>query len=89
MPEKNNMEIYRHYGMEEDKKAVAAGEIKGVDFVIGKEADIEELTRNMAGFGTEQSQRVTIEYDKGYGYFIVKRTQMEYGAPKEAPQKPD
>ena len=37
----------------------------------------------------EKSQRVTIEYDKGYGYFIVKRSQMEYGVEniKRPPKK--
>ena len=50
-----------------------SGEYKKVDFLIGKEEDIKELTNNMAGFGIEESQTVIIEYDKGYGHFIVKR----------------
>ena len=81
--EKTTLEVYQHYGMEQDKKDVESGNLKGVDFLIGKEEDIVKLTRNMAGFGAEKSQRVIIEYDKGYGYFIVKRSQMEYGASKE------
>lgn len=83
--EKTTLEVYQHYGMEQDKKDVESGKLKGVDFLIGKEEDIVKLTRNMAGFGAEKSQRITIEYDKGYGYFIVKRSQMKYGASKEAP----
>ena len=71
--------------MEQDKKDVESGKLKGVDFLIGKEEDIVKLTRNMAGFGAEKSQRITIEYDKGYGYFIAKRSQMKYGASKETP----
>ena len=83
--EKTTLEVYQHYGMEQDKKDVESGNLKGVDFLIGKEEDIVKLTRNMAGFGAEKSQRVTIEYDKGYGYFIAKRSQMKYGASKETP----
>ncbi len=86
--EKTAHEVYQHYGLEKDKKEVELGKISGVDFLVGREKDIDQLTRNMAGFGTEKSQRVTIEYDKGYGYFIVKRSQMEYGASKETPQNP-
>ena len=62
--EKTTLEVYQHYGMEQDKKDVESGNLKGVDFLIGKEEDIVKLTRNMAGFGAEKSQRVTIEYDK-------------------------
>lgn len=83
--EKTTLEVYQHYGMEQDKKDVESGNLKGVDFLIGKEEDIVKLTRNMAGFGAEKSQRITIEYDKGYGYFIAKRSQMKYGASKETP----
>lgn len=81
----NAVEVYKHYGIKEDYKAVASGESKGVDFLVGKKEDIEKLTANMAGFGTEQSQRVTIEYDKDYGYFLVKRTLVGYGASKDTP----
>lgn len=83
--EKTTLEVYQHYGMEQDKKDVESGKLKGVDFLIGKEEDIVKLTRNMAGFGAEKSQRITIEYDKGYGYFIAKRSQMKYGVSKETP----
>lgn len=85
--EKECDEIYRHYGMEKDKEAVKDGKIKEIDFLIGKEEDIGFLTNGMAGFGMEQSQRVIIEYDKGYGYFIAKRLRMEYGALNDAPKK--
>ena len=81
--DKTTLEVYQHYGLEQDKKDVESGKLTGVDFLVGREEDIAKLTRNMAGFGMEKSQRVTIEYDKGYGYFIVKHSQMEYGASKE------
>lgn len=71
--------IYQHYGKEKDLKAIKSGEIKSVDFLIGTEEDLKELTADMAGFGTKQSQRVIIDYDKDYGYFIAKRIPMEYG----------
>lgn len=89
MVEKSTMEIYQHYGMENDRKALESGELPSVDFLIGKEEDIKDLTSDMAGFGTGQSQRVTIEYDKGYGYFIVKRMPMQYGVSEETPTVSD
>lgn len=83
--EKSTIEIYQHYGLEADKIAAREGKIDRVDFLVGKEEDIQELTRDMAGFGTQKSQKVIIEYDKGYGYFIVKRIFKDYGASKETP----
>lgn len=71
------IEIYEHYGLDKDMEAVKKGEAENVDFLIGKESDLAELTGNMAGFGTDQSQTVTIEYDKGYGYFVAKRRKGE------------
>lgn len=85
MKKMDAVEVYKHYGMEEDYKAIESGESEGVDFMVGKKEDIEKLTADMAGFGTEQSQRVIIEYDKDYGYFLVKRTLMGYGASKDTP----
>ena len=52
---------------------------KGLDWKIGNECDIKELTSDMAGFGTEQSQRVIIDYDRNYGKFLVRRIYMDYG----------
>ena len=83
LEEKNS--IYEHYGAEEDREAVRKGEIQRVDFLIGKEEDIKELTANMAGFGTDRSQRIIIDYDKGYGYFIAKRRERNYGTHRNAP----
>lgn len=57
----NANEVYKHYGIEKDMVAVKSKEINGVDFLIGKEADIKELTADMAGFGIERSQKVNIE----------------------------
>ncbi len=78
-------EVYKHYGMEKDLEAVKNKEIEGVDFLVGREEELETLTANMAGFGMEKSQRVIIEYEKGYGYFIVKRILTEQKASKDTP----
>ena len=83
--EKSTIDILRHYGIEEDKRSVEDKKVKSVDFLIGKESDIKAMTCNMADFGTDRSQRVIIEYDKGFGYFVAKRMEMEYGVPKETP----
>ena len=58
---------------------------KGLDWKIGNECDIKELTSDMAGFGTEQSQRVIIDYDKNYGKFLVRRIYMDYGVSNDTP----
>ena len=76
----DTMKVYEHYGASEDVERIKSGEYKSVDFMIGREADLEKLTANMAGFGTGKSQRVIIDYDKDYGWFIVRRIPMEYGA---------
>ena len=78
-------EIYQHYGIDQDKKTIQEGRLERIDFLIGKEEDIQDLTHDMAGFGTERSQKVIIEYDKGYGYFIAKCVPMNYGASEETP----
>lgn len=74
----NTDKIYQHYGKEKDLESIKNGEIEGVDFLIGKEENLKGLTADMAGFGTGQSQRVIIDYDKGYGYFISKRMPVNY-----------
>lgn len=75
----NTDKIYQHYDKKKDLEAVKNKKIENIDFFIGKEEDLKELTADMAGFGTEQSQRVVIDYDKGYGYFIAKCMPMNYG----------
>lgn len=52
----------------------------GIDWMIGNECDIKNLTADMAGFGTEKSQRVLIDYDRDYGKFLVRRVYLDYGA---------
>lgn len=83
--DRKTMEVYSHYGLKRDEAAIKRGEIESIDFYIGRECDLPELTNNMAGFGTDQSQTVIIEYDKGYGYFAVKR--IKRGAPKGTPER--
>ena len=78
----DTMKVYEQYGASEDMERIKSGEYKSVGFMIGREADLKELTANMAGFGTGKSQRVIIDYDKDYGWFIVRRIPMEYGAKK-------
>lgn len=57
----------------------------GLDWKIGNECNIKELTANMAGFGIEQSQRIIIDYDKNYGKFLVRRIYMDYGVSNDTP----
>ena len=76
----DTMKVYEHYGASEDMERIKSGEYKSVGLMIGREADLKELTANMAGFGTGKSQRVIIDYDKDYGWFLVRRIPMDYGA---------
>lgn len=75
----STLKIYEHYGAAKDYEAVKQGNYKSVDFLIGREEDIKELTADMSGFGTDSSQRIIIDYDKGYGWFTAKRILMDYG----------
>ena len=56
-----------------------------LEWKIGNECNIKELTANMAGFGIEQSQRIIIDYDKNYGKFLVRRIYMDYGVSNDTP----
>ena len=85
MDSNKTMEIYQHYGYAEDYAKAKSGEYEYVVFAIGKAEDIEELTANMCGFGTKESQRIIIEFDKEYGYFMVKKIPMKYGASEDTP----
>lgn len=75
--------VYEHYGVAEDYERIKSGEYEAVDFFISREEKLKEATANMAGFGTAKSQRVIIDYDKDYGWFMVKRIPMDYGGDKE------
>lgn len=70
--------VFKHYGGEEYYELIKEGKIESVDFRIGKKEDIRELTADMAGFGTEKSQRVIIEFDPEYDFFIAKRIYINY-----------
>lgn len=74
--------IYEHYGAAEDYERIKSGEYTAVDFCIGREKELKDLTANMAGFGTAKSQRIIIDYDKDYGWFMVKRILRDYGGDK-------
>ena len=72
--------IYEHYGAEEDYERIKSGEYSAVDYKIFREEDLKEATANMVGFGTAKSQRIIIDYDKDYGWAMVKRILMDYKA---------
>lgn len=80
----DTMKVYEHYGAAEDCKRIKSGEYGSIDFFIGREEELKELTADMAGFGTGKSQRVIIDYDRDYGWFVAKRILMDYGARENA-----
>ena len=65
-----SIEVYKHYGLDLLKMEENGEEH---DWGICKKEDVEGCTGNMAGFGTDQSQRVIIDYDKDYGWALVRR----------------
>lgn len=81
-----NDETFLHYCTKEEM-ADAFEKHGGMDWKVGDEGDIRELTADMAGFHTEKSQRVIIDYDKGFGKFLVRRIYMDYGTPVGCPVK--
>ena len=56
-----------------------------LDWKVGNECNIKKLTADMVGFGTEQSQRIIIDYDKNYGKFLVRRIYKDYGVSSDTP----
>lgn len=71
-------ETVLHYCKKEDM-ANAVEEHGGMDWAVGDERNIREVTADMAGFGIKESQRIIIDYHKGYGKFLVRRILMDYG----------
>ncbi|MCI8717329.1 MAG: hypothetical protein HFH64_04085 [Lachnospiraceae bacterium] len=71
-------ETVLHYCTKQEMAEIA-GRYGGLDWLIGAEKDIKSLTADMAGFKSEKSQRVIIDYDKGYRKFLVRRFDMDYG----------
>ncbi len=72
-----SVEVYRHFGLDLLKMK---DENLEHDWGICKKEDAEKCTRNMLGFGMEQSQQIIIDYDKDYDYVLVRRIEKEYGA---------
>ncbi len=72
-------ETVLHYCTKQEMAEIAE-RYGGLDWLIGAEKDIKNLTADMAGFKSEKSQRVIIDYDKGYGRFLVRRFDMNYKA---------
>ena len=65
-----SVEVYRHFGLDLLKMK---DENLEHDWGICKKEDAEKCTRNMLGFGMEQSQQIIIDYDKDYDYVLVRR----------------
>lgn len=80
--------IYEHYGVAEDYERIKSGEYPAVDFKIFREEDLKEATADMVGFGTAKSQRIIIDYDKDYGWFMVKRILRDYGSKDAQGKRP-
>ena len=72
-----SVEVYRHFGLDLLKMK---DENLEHDWGICKKEDAEKCTRNMLGFGMEQSQQIIIDYDKDYDYVLLRRIEKEYGA---------
>lgn len=69
----NKTKVCEHYNVSEDYGHIKSGRYAAVDTHIVREEELKQLTADMAGFGMAKSQRVIIDYDKGYGWAIVKR----------------
>lgn len=70
--------VYRHFGL--DLLKMKDEGRPEHDWGICKKENAEKITRNMLGFGMEQSQQIIIDYDKDYDYVLVRRIPKECGA---------
>ncbi len=77
-------EVYEHFGLDLQQMLEQRQEH---DWGILKREDAEKCTRNMMGFGMGQSQRIIIDYDKDYGWVLVRRIRRGCGAVENTPQK--
>lgn len=71
--------VYGHYGLTGDYECIKSGKLGAIDIHIVREEELKQLTADMAGFGMAKSQRIIIDYDKGYGWAIVKRILTDQG----------
>ena len=69
-----SMEVYKHYGLDLLKMK---GNKEEHDWGICKKEDARKITGNMAGFGMDHSQRIIIDYDRDYGWTLVRRYEKE------------
>lgn len=65
-----SMEVYKHFGLDLLKMG---DEGREHEWGICKKENADKCTRNMVGFGMEQSQRIIIDYDKDYDWVLVRR----------------
>lgn len=69
-------EVYKHFGLD-----LMEMKDKGLehDWGVCKKEDAEACTRNMLGFGMEQSQQIIIDYDKEYDWVLIRRIKRNAG----------
>ncbi len=77
--------VYQHFGLN-----LPEMKEKGQEHSWGicKKEDAAECTRNMAGFGMEESQQIIIDFDKDYEWVLVRRYRKGCGTSCDVPQKP-
>lgn len=74
--------VFQHFGINLEEYRQRVQETGGsLNWKIGEQEAVEQLTGNMAGFGAAQSQRIIIDYDKDYDVFLV-RQEIGLGSPK-------
>lgn len=71
-----SLEVYQHFGLD-----LLEMREKGQEHEWGicKREEAGRCTRNMLGFGMEQSQQVIIDYDKDYDWVLIRRVKRKCG----------
>ncbi len=71
-----SLEVYQHFGLD-----LLEMKEKGQEHEWGicNREEAERCTRNMLGFGMEQSQQVIIDYDKDYDWVLIRRVKRKCG----------
>ena len=79
-----SMKVYQHFGL--DLLEMRDKELEH-DWGICKKEDAKRCTRNMLGFGMEQSQQIIIDFDKNYGWVLIRRYKKSNETFYDAPQE--
>lgn len=80
------IEVMEHYGYSFEGMAAELQETGcGFDFLIGRTEDAETNTGNVIDAKAGKRQKIVIDFDPDYGYFLIRKIRPAPGETQETP----